>query len=119
MIPVTLAARNLMINKDKTEKYEIKKDGDETWRKCKYLGTIFDRSGDIKRRKRLAREAMDKIKYISRDRRLDIDIKMRAFNAYISSVFLYNSEKWTVNKTTSYSLDSYHWRLMRNAINIK
>ena len=83
------------------------------------LGTMLDTSEDIKRRKRLAREAMDKIKYISRDRRLDIDIKMRAFNAYTSSVFLYNSETWTVNKTTADSLDSYHRRLMRDAINIR
>ena len=119
MILETLAARNLMINKDKTEKYKIKKYGDETWRKCNYLGTMLNTSEDIKRRERLSRGVMDKIKYISRDRRLDIDIKMRAFNAYTSSVFLYNSETWTVNKTTAYSLDSYHRRLMRNAINIK
>ena len=118
-IPETLATRNLLINKEKTEKYEIKKNGDGSWRKCKYLGTLLDTSEDIKRRKRLAREAMDKIKYISRDRRLDIDIKMRAFNAYTSSVFLYYSETWTVNKTTADSLDSYHRRLMRNAINIR
>ena len=119
MIPKTLAERNLTINKDKTEKYEIKKNGDERSKKCIHLGTMLDTSGDIKRRKRLAREAMDKIKYISRDRRLDIDIKMRAFNACTSSVFLYNSETWTVNKTTGDSLGSYHRRLMRNAINIR
>ena len=118
-IPDILASRNLLINKEKTEKYEIKKNGDGSWRKCKYLGTLLDTSEDIKRRKRLAREAMDKIKYISKDRRLDTDIKMRAFNAYTSSVFLYNSETWTVNKTTADSLDSYHRRLMRNAINIR
>ena len=113
-IPETLASRILLINKEKTEKYEIKKNGDGAWRKCKYLGTLLDTG-----RKRLAREAMDKIKFISKDRRLDIDIKMRAFNAYTSSVFLYNSETWTVNKTTADSLDSYHRRLMRNAINIR
>ena len=119
MIPKTLAERNLTVNKDKTEKYEIKKNGDERCRKCIYLGTMLDTSGDIKRRKRLAREAMDKIKYISRDRRLDIDIKMRAFNACTSSVFLYDSETWAVNKTTGDSLGSYHRRLMRNAVNIR
>ena len=107
MIPKTLAERNLTVNKDKTEKYEIKKNGDERCRKCIYLGTMLDTSGDIKRRKRLAREAMDKIKYISRDRMLDIDIKLRAFNTYTSSVFLYNSKTFPVNKTTADSLDSY------------
>ena len=119
-IPETLASRNLLINKEKTEKYEIKKNGDGLWRKCKYLSTLLDTSEDIKRRKILAREVMDEIKYISKDRRLDIDIKMRAFNAYTSSVSLYNRrETWTVNKTTADSLDSNHRRLMSNDINIR
>ena len=81
-IPKTLVSRNLLINKEKTEKYEIEKNGNGSCRKCKYLGTLLDTSEVIMRRKRLIREAVDKIKYISRDRRLDTDIKMRAFNAY-------------------------------------
>ena len=62
---------------------------------------------------------MDKIKHISRNRRLSTNIKIRAFNAYAGSVFLYNSETWTVSKTTNDTLDSYHRRQMRNAINIR
>ena len=43
-IPETLASRNLLINKVKTEKYEIKKNGDESWRKYEYLGNLLDTS---------------------------------------------------------------------------
>ena len=69
---------------------------------------MLDSIEDIKRRKRLASGAMDKTKHIFKDQRLSTDIKMRAFNAYTSSVFLYNSETWTMTKTTEEALDSYH-----------
>ena len=118
-IPRKLAERNLLINEDKTEEYTIERNKDDRWRKCKYLGTMLDTEEDIKRRKILTNDAMDKIKHIIKDRRLDANIKIRAFNAYASSVFLYNSETWTVSKTTEEALDSYHRRMMRNAINIR
>ena len=117
--PAALEARNLIVNNEKTEEYTVKKDGNSEWKKCKYLGTKIATEEDIKRRKGLASRAMDRIKHISKDRRLSTGIKIRAFNAYTSSIFLYNSETWTVNKATSDSLDSYHRRLLRNALNIK
>ena len=118
-IPSALEKRNLLINQEKTEEYRIRKDSEMEWKKCKYLGSMLDSTEDIKRRKRLASGAMDKIKHIFKDQRLSTDIKMRAFNAYTSSVFLYNSETWTVTKTTEEALDSYHRRQMRNALNIR
>ena len=118
-IPGMLEQRNLMINHEKTEEYQIRREGDEAWKKCKYLGTLLDTENDIRRRKGIANEAMKKIRDISKDRKLDIGIKIRAFNAYASSIFLYNSETWTMNKGTSKAIDSYHRRMMRNAINIR
>ena len=41
-IPEKLKDRNLSINQEKTEEYMIEKDGDQHWRKCKYLGTMLD-----------------------------------------------------------------------------
>ena len=118
-IPTTLETRNLLVNREKTEEYSVKKDGSSDWKRCKYLGTMIDTEEDIKRRKGITSGAMDRIKYISKDRKLGTNIKIRAFNAYASSIFLYNSETWTVNKATEDSLDSYHRRLTRQAINIK
>ena len=44
---------------------------------------------------------------------------MRAFNAYIASLFLYNSETWTMSKTTANTIESFHRRLLRYAVNIR
>ena len=38
---------------------------------------------------------------------------------YVSSVFLYNTETWAVNKSLIDKIDSYHRRMLRYAINIK
>ena len=118
-IPEKLKDRNLLINQEKTEEYTIEKDGDQHWRKCKYLGTMLDTTEDIKRRKRMANDAMQEIKHITKDKRLPTETKMRAFNAYTSSLFLYNSETWTVSKTTADSIDSFHRRMLRNAIDVR
>ena len=47
-IPAKLESRNLIINKEKTEEYRVRKDGDEKWQTCKYLGTLLDSTEDIK-----------------------------------------------------------------------
>lgn len=118
-IPEMLKERNLMINPDKTEEYQIRKDGPEEWKRCKYLGTMLETTEDMKQRKRLATIAMNKTKHIAKDKRLGTDIKIRAFNAYTSSIFLYNSETWTITKNTSNNIDSFHRRMLRNAIDVR
>ena len=50
---------------------------------------------------------------------LSIDIKIRTFNAYVTSVFLYNSELWSVTKTFEKRIDSFQRRMLRQAINIR
>ena len=62
---------------------------------------------------------MRKIQHISKDKRIDTKIKIRAFDAYVSSIFLYNSETWTISKKTANSIDSYHRRILRNALDVK
>ena len=52
-IPIKLKAINLFVNTEKPEKYNIKRNGNEEWKICKYLGTILDSEKDIKRRKGL------------------------------------------------------------------
>ena len=51
---------------------------------------------------------------------IKISIKSKLFNAYISSIFLYNSETWTVTKTLNKQIDSFQRRLLRTfVLNIK
>ena len=61
---------------------------------------------------------MDKIRYIIRDRRITLEIKLRAINAYVASIFLYNSESWTVSQVTSDAIDSFHRKLLRKVLNV-
>ena len=39
------------MNEEKTEEFTTKINGEETWRKCKLLGTLLDTEEDVKQRK--------------------------------------------------------------------
>ena len=41
---------------------------------------------------------------------------MRAFDSYISSIFLYNSELWTLTAKREESINSFHRRLLRTYV---
>ena len=114
-----LRARGLRINEAKTEEFTIRKNGPDDWKKCKILGSLLDTNEDIKRRKQLANNAMQKLKHIFENNRLKNNIKLRIFRACVESIFLYNSELWTITKTIENRIDSYQRRLQRRAINIK
>ena len=44
---------------------------------------------------------------------------MRMFNAYIGSIFLYNSELWTTNLHVNDKIDIIHRKFLRRILNIK
>ena len=94
----TLATRNLKINKTKTETISVSKTGNDDWKNCKYLGSYFDTNKDICHRKQLSMAAFQKYKNILLSKKLSISTRMRIFNAYITSIFLYNSGLWTTTQ---------------------
>ena len=96
-LPSQLATRNLTINTSKTEEHKISRTNcDNSWKTCKLLGSLLDTENDIKRRKGLAIDALHKLKYIFNANKLSIATKVKAFNTYIDSIFLYNSDIWTL-----------------------
>ena len=114
-----LKPRGLIINQSKTEEYVIVRDGDDKWRKCKLLGSLLGTEEDIARRKGLAIAAIRQKSDIFYSR-LDIPMKMRAFNCYVASIFLYNSELWGLTRTQENAIDAFHRRLLRTAVlNVK
>ena len=117
-VPKKLRSRNLIINDSKTEQYEIKRNGENKWKKCKYLGTLLDTNEDIKRRKRLATVAFHKLKFILKSKRTSILLKTRIFTAFITSIFLYNSELWTLNNKLEHNIDVFHRSLLRQMLKI-
>ena len=60
MLPQLLMKRNLTCNESKTETYSITRDGDNTYKNCRYLGlgSLLDTTEDFKRRKILAMNSM-------------------------------------------------------------
>ena len=107
-----LRERGLKINESKTEEYHITRNGPEEWKKCKILESLLDNNEDIKRRKQLTNNAMKKLEHIFTNNKLNIKLKIRVFKACAESIFLYNSELWTLTKTAENKIDSYHRRLL-------
>ena len=120
-LPIKLAKRDLTINETKTENYIISRQNcDNTWKKCKLLGSLLDTELDIKRRKGLAVDAAKKLQYIFRNKKLSIRTKMRTFDIYVGSIFQYNSETWTITINCEKTIDSFHRRLLRTyVLNVK
>ena len=114
-LPGKLEKRNLHINVDKTEEYTVNKNTND-WRKCKLLGSILDTDGDIKRRKGLAINALNKIKYIIDNDKLTWKTKSRAFDTYVGSIFQYNSELWTMTMKRENEIDVFQRTLLRTKI---
>ena len=114
-LPPKLSQNHLYINDSKTEYYEIKRNGSTDWKKCKLLGSLLDTEADIDRRKGLAIGTINSMKKIFYGT-LPIEIKVRAFQCYVSSIFLYNSELWTLTANTIKSIDGFHRKLLRTAV---
>ena len=118
-LPSKLSSSNLIMNEEKTEEFTIKRNGEETWKKYKLLGTLLDTEEDVKRRKVLAMNVVNSMKEIFFGE-ISIEVKVRSFNCYVSSVFLYNCETWTLTKTLENTIDSLQRRLLRIAVlNVK
>ena len=79
--PSTLAKRNLVIKESKTEEYEIIRQGNEKWKKCKLLGSLLDTEKDIRCRNILAIDAFKTLNNIFDSRRISNAVKIRTFNA--------------------------------------
>ena len=99
-----LIEEGLHVNNSKTEEYTIEIDGDERWKKCKVLGSLLDTTHDITRRHGL--------------RSLTPNTKIRIFNAYIGSVFLYNSELWILTRALCNKIDSIQRKFLRRVLQL-
>ena len=110
-----LGERGLCVNQSKTENYEVYRGCDGKWKKCKLLGSKLDTDEDIKRRKGLAVSVI-KEKKDTFNGNLDFVTKMRIFNCYVTAIFLYNSELWTLTETKLKAIDAFHRKLLRSAV---
>ena len=82
VIPEMLEQNNLLVNTTKTEKYEISRISDNSWKKCKLLGSLLDTKEDIKRRKRLAIDSMKTLENIFNSKYISEVIRLRIFKKH-------------------------------------
>ena len=95
------------------------KDRTPDWKDCKLLGSKLGTDKDIARRKSLTIDSMKKMEYIYKSKNLTLEMKIRTFNAFSGSVCLYNPELWSMTATTEKKIDSFHRRMLRQAIHVR
>ena len=66
------------MNEEKTEEFTIKRNVEETWKKCKLLGTLLDTEGGVKSRKVLGMNVVNSMKEIFFGD-ISIEVKIRSF----------------------------------------
>ena len=118
-VPQILKARDLFVNCDKTEEHEISRESDDSWKKCKILGSFLDTASDIERRKTLTRSTYNKLDSIFNSKIVSNHTKIKVFNTYIQCVFLYNSELWTLTKELEEKIDVFQRNILRKILKSK
>ena len=117
-LPSKLSSWDVIMNEEKNRIHHEEKRR-RNMEKCKLLGTLLDTEEDVKWRKVLAMNVVNSMKEIFFGD-ISIDVKVRSFNCYVSSVFLYNCETWTLMKTLENTIDSFQRRLLRiTVLNVK
>ena len=117
-IPGKLEERSLQISESKTEEYNIEQKGNEAWKECKVLGSLLGTEKDINRRKILPIDPYKTLNSIFSSKKNSIKIKLRTFNAYVPSVFLYNSELWTLTTKLENTIDTFQRKHLRKILGI-
>ena len=88
------------------------------WKSCRLLGSLLDTQADFERRKTIARNSMKLLTHIYNSKIINIQLKIRTFNAYTASIFLFNTELWSTPKTLEDKINSFQRNLLRKAIGI-
>ena len=118
-LPIQLEEYNLGINQSKTEDYTISMKETENWKNCKILGSLLDTTKDIQRRKTFAINSYKKKENIYKSKKVTLKTKLRCFNAYTASIFLYNSSLWTLTKKMEKRVDTFQRNMLRKILNVK
>ena len=117
-VPTQFNKKNQQVNKSKTEEYTIKRNGQTDWKRCKYLHSLLDTEEDIKRRKALAIAPHNKLKNNLENKSTSMKTKIRILKFYIESVFIYNSELWTLTKLPVNESDIFQRGVIKKIYNI-
>ena len=81
-------------------------------------GSLLD-TEDIKRRTELPIYTYKTFESILSSKHVSEKVKIEIFATYIKSVFMYNSELWTLTQTMGNSMDVFQRKLLGRIINAK
>ena len=119
----TLKKYNLLVNEEKTEYTEIKREQkkeEEQWRKVKKVGSLLGDEEDMERRRSLAAAAMGKMNKIwIRKDKISQKRKINLYRALVKSILLYNCGTWGVTKSEEEKMDAFHRKQLRRVMDIK
>jgi exonuclease III len=117
-IPGILAERYLTINTTKTEEYTAGRDK-MSWQDCRYLGSMLHTQSDMKRRRGLANAAYCQIRAILEERKIALPIRINVFNTLVGSIYLYNSETWSLTAADEKEIDICQRHFLRRILQIR
>ena len=92
---------------------------DPSYKNVKLLGTKLDTTYDIKARKAKVWDPIKKNSMFFRSKHLSVSHKIRLYKSFVEPILLYNSETWTLTTKMEESLDAFHRRLLRIALNCR
>ena len=118
-VPNDLSKSNFDVNTDKTEKFSISHNGDETWKDTILLGSKLDTDRDISRRKQLASAAWSKYKILLTNKTLPLLLRVKYFEAFITSIFLYQCGIWTLTKRLEKHINAFQNNFLRWIVGVR
>ena len=118
-LPRDLADSGLGVNRDKTERFSISQNCDATWKDTIVIGSKLDTQRDISRRKQLASAAWSKYGNLLLNKTLPLLLRVKYFDAYVSSIFLHQCGLWTITKDIGKKVNSFQNNFLRRIVGIK
>ena len=122
-VQTVLAKYNLLVNKDKTEYTNIKRETnreDENWRKAKKVGSLLGDEEDMDRRKTLAAAAMSKMEKIwIRKDKIGLKKRIKLYRTLVKSILTYNCGTWGATKAAEQKMDAFHRKQLRRLLGIR
>ena len=121
LVPPTIGKYNLNANKDKWEQtYVTHSEEEDKWKGTKKLGSLLGDEEDINRRMALATVQFKSLEKLwIRSKCISLRSRMRAYNAFVMPVLLYNGGTWGVCKSVERKLESFHRTHLRRVMGIR
>ena len=85
---------------------------------AKYLGSYIDTEKDIQRRKQLSIITYNKYKKVLETNKISLKTRLSLFNTLVLSVFLCNSELWTLTKQLENNVNAFHRKMLKRMLKI-